>query len=219
MNLTIYRQHAGKTADRVTPQATLRRGRIGTSKWGNASMRTYAEDPVARFEKVVALTAPASPDLAPDALQPVIERSGDGMAAEAAAVSEHVAKHSRLTVTQVKPALEAALKEKTDPKAKADAASKAVAAATGPGADIELSDPVMLLPGWRALFASLLLVALLGCVGCITALGNESAPQESALISLAVLGGLSLVGILVLVMGYKNVTIKGTGPSASSGTS
>lgn len=107
-----------------------------------------------------------------------------------------------------------ALEDHASPYANADAVSKAVTSATGASANIELSDPVMLSPVARVVFAGLLCAALLACVGCIAGLGESSSTQSSALISLAVVAVLCLVGILVLVMGYKNVTIKGGPPTA-----
>ncbi len=131
------------------------------------------------------------------------------------ALSSHVAEHSQLTVAQAQPVVTAALQDQTDPTAKAAAVTQAVAAATGATADIELSDPVMLKPWARVAFAVLLFVALVGCIACITVLGDRPRTAGSALVGLAVVGVLALIGILVLVMGYKNVTIKG-GPAKSA---
>ncbi len=177
-------------------------------------MPTFAEDPTTRFARVAALTAPVSPELAPSVLEEIIEKAGSDADNQATAVAEHVAAHTELSATQAKPIVKAAVEGKTDDKEKAEAASAAVGGAVGIGADIELSDPVMLTPAARVVFAGLFVVALLACIGFIAGIGKEADPQESTLITLAVLGGLSLVAILVLVMGYKNVTIKGTGPSA-----
>jgi len=181
-------------------------------------MSRLAADPIERYERLVARTTPANPELTPDALTPIIETAGADPAKEVSALSSKVAEQSGLTVAQAQPVVKAALdkaaqESQTDPTAKASTVSKAVAGAMGASADIELSDPVMLKPGPRVVFAALLFVALVGCVGCITVLGNESSTRESAFVGLAVLGVLALIGILVLVMGYKNVTIKGGAPS------
>lgn len=101
---------------------------------------------------------------------------------------------------------------KTDPEAKAKAVSNATAGLAGGSANVELSDPVMLEPIFRVLFAAFMSVIFAGCVVCVTIVGNESSTQESALIGLVVLGVLALVAVLVLVMGYKNVKISGAGP-------
>jgi hypothetical protein len=178
--------------------------------------KKIAPDPVTRFQQLAGTWTPA---LTPGALQPVIENATGEDHAQAAQIASHIAANSSLTAAQAQPLVEAAVKDKSDPKAKADAVSKAVAGATGPSADIELNDPVMLEPGWRAGTAVVLLLALGGCIASITILGDDKNVQEAALIGLAVLGVLTLVGILVLVMGYKNVKIKGTGPSAGGSSS
>ncbi len=184
--------------------------------------RTFAADPVARYAQLVSLSAQPGPGLKPDTLEQVITRARGGD--EVSALSEHLAEHSRLTLEQAKPVVKAALDQtaaegETDPKAKATAVSKAAAGAAGASANIELSDPVMLEPLYRIIFAGLLFLVFVGCVACITTLGSESSAQESALIGLAILGVLALIAILVLVMGYKNVKISGAGPSGEGGTS
>jgi hypothetical protein len=178
----------------------------------------FAPNPVERFQQLAGVTTTsASTNLAPSDLQPIIEGSaGDEQVAK---LASQVAAHSRLTTAQAKPLVEAAVKDKTDPKAKAEAVSDAVTGATAAAADIELSEPVMLEPGWRAGAAGILMLALLACIVCVTALGNDTNTQEAALIGLTVIGVLTLIGMLVLVMGYKNVTIKGTGPSAGGSKS
>lgn len=178
-------------------------------------MKALTEDVTDRYKQIVGLTTPGNPALTPDALEPIIAAAGGQHENEVSALSSRVAEQSKLTVAQAKPVVEAALEGKADPKAKADAVSGAVAGTTGASADVELSDPVMLAPWVRVTFAALLLVSLLLCVACITALGDASGTSGSALVSLAVIGVLALIGLLVLVMGYKNVTIKGAGPGAS----
>jgi hypothetical protein len=184
--------------------------------------RTFAADPVTRYAQLVALGAQTSPELTPDALEQVIAEAPGGD--EVSSLSEHLAEHSRLTLEQAKPVVKAALDQttaegRTDPKAKATAVSDAAAGAAGASANVELSDPVMLEPLYRIIFAGLLFLAFVGCVACITTLGNESSAQESALIGLAILGVLALIAILVLVMGYKNVKISGAGPSGRGSSS
>jgi hypothetical protein len=171
-----------------------------------------AEDPVERYQRLVALTTPTPPELTADGLEPVIQAAGGQPAAEVAALSRHVAEHSGLTAAQARPLVSAAIGGQAAPRAKAEAVSGALASAAGLSANIQLSDPVMLAPWARFVFAGVLFTVAGGCVGCITALSEQSATQGSALIGLAVIGVLALIGILVLVMGYKNVTIKG-GPS------
>jgi hypothetical protein len=175
-----------------------------------------APDPVERYTQLVALTAPPSEALKPETMARILTAAGeDGISA----LSKHIAEHSSLTVERAKPVVKAAVEKstaegKTDPQAKAAAVSEATAALTGASANVELSDPVMLEPVYRVAFAAVMSLVLAACVVCVTVVGNESGTQESALIGLAVLGALSLIAMLVLVMGYKNVKIGGAGPSA-----
>jgi hypothetical protein len=181
-------------------------------------MQKPAADPIERFQTLAALAAPTEPDLEPDALKPVIDEAKAAGKSEAAAVATQVAKHSRLTVAQAEPVVKAALEATPteDSTAKAAAVSEAVKGAAGISGNIELSDPVMLNPEWRAIFSGVLFLALATCIGCITALSKESKVQESAIVGLTIVGILSLVAMLVLVMGYKNVTIKGGSSAGGS---
>jgi len=186
---------------------------------GSASMiqklTKIATDPVDRYEKLVAMSSPSATLLQPSVLEGVIGQGGD----EVAALSRHVAEHSSLSVAQATPVVKAALEKtkeegKTEPKDKAEAVSKATAALTGGSANVELSDPVMLEPIYRVLFAAVMSGVFAACVACVAIIGNEEGAKESALIGLSVLGVLALIAVLVLVMGYKNVKISGAGPSA-----
>ncbi len=182
---------------------------------GNASMTTLADDPVVRFEKLLTNAAPIDPALTPAELRSVIDNAGARPVEDA--LTNHVAAHSNLTAAQAQKVITKALAgAPAGSQAKATAVSSAVAGATGASADIELSDPVMLQPWARALSALLLFVVLALCVVFIHTLGKTSSTPGSALVSLAVVGVLSLVGILVLVMGYKNVSIKGGPPTGGS---
>lgn len=178
-------------------------------------MKPLAEDPVERYARLVALSAPAASaqgELDPASLEPIIQAAGDQHGAQALAVSNHVADHTALTASQALPLVSGAMQSQTGPKAKAEAVSRAVGGSAGVTGNIELSDPVMLAPWARAVFACLLFLALVGCIVCITVLGKRSGTPGSALVGLSITGVLASIGILVLVMGYKNVTIKG-GPS------
>ena len=177
-----------------------------------------AADPVDRYTRLLAVSAPSAAPLKTEALEGVISSGGD----EVAALSKHVAEHSNLSLAQATPVVKAAIEKsaeegKTDPKAKAEAVSKATAGLTGATGNVELSDPVMLEPIYRVLFAAVLSGVFAACVACVAIIGNESSTKESALIGLSVLGVLALIGVLVLVMGYKNVKISGAGPSAGAG--
>ena len=174
-----------------------------------------ASDPVERYEKLLALSAPPAAPLKPEVLEGVINQGDD----DVSALSKHVAEHTNLSLAQATPVVEAALEKttkegKTEPKDKAEAVSKATAGLTGASANVELSDPVMLEPVYRAIFAGALSLIFALCIGLI---GSEAAESEASVIGLSVLGTLSLIAVLVLVMGYKNVKISGAGPSAGAG--
>jgi hypothetical protein len=181
-------------------------------------MAELAADPIRRYTELTAALSGAAQDsqLTPNAIEAVIRSHPED---ETSAVAYHVAANSPLILAEANPIVHRALKDKADPTAKATAVSKATAAATGANAEIELSDPVMLAPWIRLIFGLLLFLALGACIDRLAALAKASNPQESAVISLAILGGLALIGLLVLVMGYKSVTIKGGGPSASGSAS
>jgi hypothetical protein len=172
------------------------------------------DDPIERFQLLRAGTA-VPDELTPDKIQGVIGPNGDQLTDVAA----HIAKNTALTPTQATALVEKAVKgvkgkANADPKTKAAAVSKAATNATSATADIELSDPVMLKPAGRVAFAGVLCLALAGCIVSLALLGDKASKQGSALVGLTVVGVLALVGILVLVMGYKNVTIKGGPPSS-----
>ncbi len=164
-----------------------------------------AEDPVERYKSVVAFTQPR-PELSAEALEGVIARSG-GPEEAVAAVSRHVAQYGRLSAPEAQATVEAAVRGVQGSGAQAAAVSAALAAT--PTGEVQLSDPVMLNPWARLVFAALLNGAVGGCIWQIAVLGEAERQQESAIVCLAVVAVLSLLGVLVLAMGYKNVTIKG----------
>ncbi len=180
-------------------------------------LKTAAKDPVERYKELLGAAASTTGPLKTSALETVVRAGGN----EVAALSRHVAEHSSLSVDQATPVVKAAIEKttaegKTDPKSKAEAVSKATAGLTGGSASVELTDPVMLDPLYRAIFGGAMALLFGACVGLI---GSEAAATESAVICLSVLGALSLIAVLVLVMGYKSVKISGAGPSAGSGGS
>ena len=185
------------------------------------ALKSAATDPIDRYVTLVRLVSQGSspsPALSPDAIQGVITATGQPATSEAAAtaVAEHVAKHSNLTAAQAKPRVAAALQTPGTDQDKIAAASDAVTGAGGISGDIELSDPVMLKPPARIVFAALLFVALLLTIVVILILGDDQPAPSAALISLGIIAVLTTVGILVLVMGYKNVTIKGGPPAGTT---
>lgn len=171
---------------------------------------TFAADPVDRYKRLVSAPGPfASDELTPNALAEVMKNHAAGE--RSGRLAEHVAQHSRLTVQEAKPLIDAALSAPIDVEPRATAVSQAVNAAIA-NADIELSDPVMLNPWVRFVCAGVLVLAVGGCILCIDHLGGKAAASSAAMVGLTVIATLALVGVLVLVMGYKNVKITG-GPT------
>lgn len=167
----------------------------------------FAEDPVDRYKRLASAPATtSSAGLTPDALAKVM--SDSETVEHPDKLAEHIAQHSRLTVAEAKTAVGAAVSAQGSTELKATAVSQAVAAATAT-ADIELSDPVMLYPWVRLASALALFCSLGGCIFCIDQLGGQSGVPGSALIGLAVIAMLAIIGVVVLVMGYKNVKITG----------
>ena len=76
-------------------------------------------------------------------------------------------------------------------------------------ADVELSDPAMLGPVPRLLASAVLAAAVLMSVVYASDLASPSSGWAYATFMFMVFVG--TVGVLVLVMGYRNVTIKGSG--------
>lgn len=184
------------------------------------ALKSAATDPIDRYVTLVKLVSQvnSSPALTPEAIQGVITATGQPATSDAAAtaVAEHVAQNSNLTAAQAKPRVAAALQTAGTDQDKTAAASHAVTGASGITGDIELSDPVMLKPPARIVFAALLFIALLVTIVVILILGDDQPAPSAALISLGIIAVLTTVGILVLVMGYKNVTIKGGPPAGTS---
>jgi hypothetical protein len=176
-------------------------------------------DPVARFQDLFALArgAPSPPDAAQLQPQRLVEIIGGAANRQSVPtdLARHIALHTNLTQNVAENLVNATLPQGGSAQDQANAVS---AAATGLAfnADVEFSDPVMLWPMARvwfsaALASTLALTVILTFVLALTTTNVGTA----AYAALAVPSALSLIGILVLVMGYKNVTIKGGTPSSS----
>jgi hypothetical protein len=74
--------------------------------------------------------------------------------------------------------------------------------------NVTLSDPVMLGSSARLTLAGLCGFALLASIGAVIGLAAVGTQGAASYTVLGVLAGLSLVALVVLVMGYKNVTIR-----------
>jgi hypothetical protein len=171
-------------------------------------------DPVVRFQKALAMArrgAPTPNALAPGALASVIQNNPADVSAS---LATHIAQHSFLDEMSAANLVDANLPTLGTTQDKATAVSAAATSATSVTALVELSDPVMLWPGARFVFAGALVLTLVLALVFIFVLTQGSTNvATAAYASLAAVAGLSLVGMLVLVMGYKNVTIKGGTPS------
>jgi hypothetical protein len=168
-------------------------------------------NPVQRFRDLMSDTSASLPvELAPPALTGVITRAQANQQNVPDALASHVALYSRLDLASSKDLVAKSLHGQADPQAQASAVSKAAAAAA-PSGQIDLSDPVMLWPGARLGFSVALALAVLGSIAAIWGLGSKDvAPPTATFVCLAVAGGLALLGLLILVMGYKNVKISGS---------
>jgi hypothetical protein len=168
----------------------------------------FVEDPVQRFTPIAQAFSGSQAALSEEAMRTAMEGKATDDERTTAAASQ-IAAHSSLTEQQAKAAIASkvqAAPAPDQPKAASDAAAAAVAGAT---ADVELSDPVMLKSGGRVAFAAIqaLIVALSAVLLAFRDMANDAS------IGLAVVAVLNSIGILVLVMGYKNVTIKASPPS------
>ena len=172
-------------------------------------------DPVDRFEQVLQATSAARAALAPASLEPLMPAgAAEPSPAQLSDIATRVAENTGMTKAQAVPLVSNAVQGQSTPQAKAQAVSDAAMGAALAGS-VELSDPVML-SGWpRMIFAAAFMAAVGGCIGCLNSLGEGPRSQEAAEAALAAIGVLALIGVLVLVMGYKTVNIK----SGSSGGS
>ncbi len=169
-------------------------------------------DPIKRFQSVIALTN-GSGGARPAALEPaqlatVIQGAANDQAVPVD-LARHVALNSTLTQTAAQTLVNAALPASGTSQEKANAVSAAISS-TGFRGDVQFSDPVMLWPMARVCFTiALASVLALGVVFIFVITAISSKQPTAAYVSLAVCAGMCVIGVLVLVMGYKNVTIKG----------
>jgi hypothetical protein len=171
-------------------------------------------DPVVRFQQALAVArrgAPTPNALAPGALTTVIQNNPADVSGS---LATHIAQHSFLDEASAAHLVDLVLPAQGTAQDQANAVSAAATSTASATALVELSDPVMLWPGARFAFAGTLVLTLVLAVVFIFVLTQGSTNvATAAYASLASVAGLSLVGMLVLVMGYKNVTIKGGTPT------
>jgi hypothetical protein len=169
-------------------------------------------DPADRYLRVVqALPPPQTTeargsDLDPETLFDVIQTASEPSAV-VSELADHIATHSRLTSDEATSLVTSLATQHTTPQELAAAASQAAAPSVSAG--VELSDPAMLGPLPRLLASAVLAAAVLMSVVFAHVLPAKSSSWAYATFMFIVAVG--SIGILVLVMGYRNVTIKGSG--------
>src|ERR1700751_3302077 len=138
-------------------------------------MSSYT-DPISRYNDLIsALPQPAPNEaLTAPALQKVIDDARNTNVDPREKLAEHIALNSPLSRDSAK-----ALVNKASPTGTPDAGKVSNAAsAAAISADVELSDPVMLWPAARCVFASVLIVILGGAAGLAYQLANGSSGQN-----------------------------------------
>jgi len=172
----------------------------------------FYTDPADRFAKAVAATRsarqPVPGTVQPAILESVIRSASNG--GVATKVAEHVALHSGLTEAEaqqiVTPVLTAT--SASDPSTQAQAVSDAVNTAISASGDVSLSDPVMLGPVPR--FISSAALVALAFLSVVLASTRGSGTATTEYVALVIAAVLSIIGALVLIMGYRSVTISGS---------
>ena len=173
-------------------------------------------DPIERYQQLRAGLA-TTPTKMPDAatLQGVIDRARGAGGNVGDTLAEHLAQNTILTKSAAAEVVDNAPKADDGTPDAAAVSQGAAAAAAALSGKLDLSDPVMLWPAARAVFAALLVVILAGTLWFTFHLADKSATAQpsSSWAWVPLLVGIiaSVIGILVLVMGYKSVTIKGSG--------
>jgi hypothetical protein len=177
-------------------------------------------DPADRYRDIAATAGRTSPaTVSQDEISRLI--SGTCSQEEQVAVlAGRVAERSALTLDQATNVVTHALPSVGSTQERASSVGSAITEATA-SADIELSDPVMLAPAARLASTVAFFVLAAGSLLLTWRLalraGSHNGVSSSTYIAVAIVGGLCLLGALVLVMGYKNVTIKGSGGGPSAG--
>lgn len=199
------------SAEHARTESAISRPALSSARRKGVAM-AWEVDPVARYQRLVAARA-VSTATSPTSLQAVIDDEQQHPQPNiAGALAVHLANTTSLTLSEAQDVVGKSLPTGGSAATKADAVSKAATTAAGVSGDVELSDPVMLWPWARVVFAVVLtgVVVLSIVLAYLLAIrSGGSTVSAAAYVALAVVGALCLVGVLVLVMGYKNVTIKG----------
>lgn len=160
--------------------------------------------------------AAAAPPAAAAAGEAASEPPKAPLETKVAAAAAVVARKTGLTEEAAKPVAQAVLTKAASNKAAATTLAQQLSGLTG-SIDLQLSNPTPLAPLWRGI-ASGLMVALMATALAIVATNSGSKSISTASdVVLAVLGGLAWLGLVLFVMGYKNVTLSGSSGSGGSG--
>jgi hypothetical protein len=175
-------------------------------------------DPVSRFMSMVQGTISAVPTaVSKTDLLGALEGKNDPDQ-RTDALAEVVAKKTSLTEDAAKPIAKAAVnagQAAADGDKDNKTADTLLSNLGGIGGDsLQLSDPVMLWPWARAAGAALLLII---CALAAVFIFNRNSTSSDYDVSLAVVSVAALIAALILVMGYKNVTISKGSQASSKG--
>ena len=160
-----------------------------------------------RYKELLTAVVPAlNPELRAEALKAVIEAASRNPAAPT--LPQHIAAYSQLTASQAEPLVADVLAAVPGADSAEQAAAVSQAVVTLPSVNVELSEAVMLKGETRFWFAIGFSAILAVCIAGVIVIGVLSNPSETAMITLSVIAILMVVGILVLVMGYKTAKVK-----------
>jgi hypothetical protein len=176
-------------------------------------MSQWFTDPAERYLQVAQMAPTGeldsrnepAPELDSAALLDVIQTASDSGKPVAPELAAHIAKHSPLTEAEAMPLVTVLEARHKTPEKLAAATSGHVSRKVS-GA-VSLSDPAMLGPLPRLIASGVLAAALLMSVVYAHALPRK--PSGWAYGAFMFIAASATIGILVLVMGYKNVKIKG----------
>jgi hypothetical protein len=163
-------------------------------------------DPVARFKSM------ATPTVSRDG---IVAALNSKPADQKGAVVDFLTKNSTLTEDEASPIAEAAVKAGGGDASKtADNVMTSLGGFSGDS--LSLSDPVMLWP-WARATAAVVLLAI-SVLAAVFIFGRHLTSNDYN-VPLAVIAVAALLAALILVMGYKNVTIsKGSGSGSAGAT-
>lgn len=177
----------------------------------------FYKDPSDRFKEIAGIGATSgtrNDAVSPAAIEDVIQHQlqAKGTAGDiSTAISRHVALNTSLTEPVAQQVVASALASGSNGTGVTSASAKAVSAAVsqfGVSGKVSLSDPAMLGPIPRLGAAALL--GVIGILSVVYEAGLAPTTGWGAYVALTIGSVLSILGVLILVMGYKTVTISGS---------